>query len=457
MTNKQYKHKVSKMSEGAELLLQLKHRAGCCIDEAEAKLHGLSKDIWSCPELAYEESKSHDRLVAFFSQEEGWEVDAHFKLHTAFRATWRRGGSRRGDVVNVGFLCEYDYDALPGIGHACGHNLIAEVGAAAALGLKAMLENTHSELPVHVQVTVLGTPAEEDGGGKIDMIREGAFEGLDVVFMAHPCYETHITPDKLHINRIDVETLLSSGGKPSLRGVTIKYRGKASHASAYPWEGINALDAAVLCYNNLSVLRQQMKPDWRVHGIIKHGGEKPNIIPAYTELEYYLRTPSRAELSVLKAKAEMCFRSAAVATGCEVEVEFARNTYDNILRNATLEDLCEKNGTALGVDFTVNEDVLKNIAGSTDFGNVSYVIPGIHPSFYIGSNALNHTEEYTVAAGDDKAQFYTLRTAKALAMTALDVLLRPELLQRVKQEFTEATLKEDRTLTGEHTEQSAKH
>ncbi|KAL7388264.1 hypothetical protein ABVT39_010388 [Epinephelus coioides] len=426
------------MSEGAELLLQLKHRAGCCIDEAEAKLHSLSKDIWSCPELAYEESKSHDRLVAFFSQEEGWEVDAHFKLHTAFRATWRSGGSERGDVVNVGFLCEYD--ALPGIGHACGHNLIAEVGAAAALGLKAVLENTHSELPVQVQVTVLGTPAEEDGGGKIDLIREGAFENMDVVFMAHPLGDD--APYLPHVAEHDV---------------TIKYRGKASHASAYPWEGINALDAAVLCYNNLSVLRQQMKPDWRVHGIIKHGGEKPNIIPAYTELEYYLRTPSRAELSVLKAKAEMCFRSAAVATGCEVEVEYARNAFDNLLRNTTLEDLYENNGKALGIEFTTDEEVLNNASGSTDFGNVSFVVPGIHPYFYIGSKALCHTAEYTVASGDDRAQFYTLRTAKALAMTALDVLLHPQLLQRVKQEFSEATLKEDRTLTGEHTEQTAKH
>ena len=143
------------MSGGAEVLVELKQRAVCCIDEAKAKLHSLSKDIWSCPELAYEERKSHDRLVDFFRQEEGWKVDAHFKLDTAFRATWRAegggggGGGRGGDVVNVGFLCEYD--ALPGIGHACGHNLIAEVGAAAALGLKAVLENM-CRLPVRVQV-----------------------------------------------------------------------------------------------------------------------------------------------------------------------------------------------------------------------------------------------------------------------------------------------------------------
>ncbi|XP_029902855.1 peptidase M20 domain-containing protein 2 isoform X5 [Myripristis murdjan] len=287
------------MCERAGLLAELKHGAGCRIDEAAEKLHRLSQDIWSCPELAYDERKAHDRLVAFFSQEEeGWKVDSHFKLDTAFRATWGPGGGDEGDVVSVAFLCEYD--ALPGIGHACGHNLIAEVGAAAALGLKAAVEKS-SKLPVRVQVTVLGTPAEEDGGGKIDMMKEDAFKGLDVVFMAHPSQE-----DAPYLPCV------------AEHDVTVKYHGKASHASAYPWEGINALDAAVLCYNNLSVLRQQIKPDWRIHGIIKHGGVKPNIIPAYTELEYYLRTPSRGELPVIKSKAEMCFRSAAMATGCEI-------------------------------------------------------------------------------------------------------------------------------------------
>uniref|UniRef100_UPI0037E97B0C peptidase M20 domain-containing protein 2-like n=1 Tax=Semicossyphus pulcher TaxID=241346 RepID=UPI0037E97B0C len=423
------------MCDGSDLP-ELKQRLCCCIDESEEKLRSLSQDIWSCPELAYEETKSHDRLVEFFSQGTGWRVDSHFKLQTAFRATWGPGGSEQGHVINVGFLCEYD--ALPGIGHACGHNLIAEVGAAAALGLKAVLENTQ-DLPVRVQVTVLGTPAEEDVGGKIDMLNDGAFDDMDVVFMAHP-----LQVDAPYLPLV------------AEHDVTIKYHGKASHASAYPWEGINALDAAVLCYNNLSVLRQQMKPDWRVHGIIKHGGEKPNIIPAYTELMYYLRTPSRAELLILKAKAEGCFRSAAEATGCQVEVEYARNAFDNILRNRTLEDLYESNGKTLGMEFTTDEEFLNNASGSTDFGNVTFVVPGIHPYFYIGSKALNHTEEYTVAAGDDRAQFFTLRTAKALAMTALDVLLRPELLQKVKQEFSEAKLKEERTLRGEHTEQAVK-
>lgn len=410
------------MSKSAHSLQQLKDEASRYVDQARDKLHALSRDIWSCPELAYQETRAHDRLVDFFTQEGGWEVEAHYKLDTAFRALWGPKSSQNGPVVRVGFLCEYD--ALPGIGHACGHNLIAEVGVAAALGLRGALQD--APLSVPVQVVVLGTPAEEDGGGKIDLLREGAFEGLDVVFMAHPSKE-----DALYLPCV------------AEHDVTVRYHGKASHASSYPWEGVNALDAAVLCYNNLSVLRQQLKPTWRVHGIIKHGGLKPNIIPAFTELEYYLRTPSRAELPMLKQKAEGCFRAAAVATGCQVQVEFAKNRFDNMLRIPTLEQLYQANGTALGMDFTVDEEILANESGSTDFGNVTFAVPGIHPYFYIGSDALNHTEEYTDAAGDVKAQFYTLRTAKALALTALDLLLSPEQLERVRLEYTQARDKEE--------------
>ncbi|KAG9336273.1 hypothetical protein JZ751_002620 [Albula glossodonta] len=406
---------------GRENLNTWKNKVKHCIDEAKEKLFLLSKDIWSSPEIAYEEKLAHDRLVSFFSEEKGWQVERHYKLHTAFRATWGPFGGKNGDnVVNVGFLCEYD--ALPGIGHACGHNLIAEVGAAAAIGLKGVLES-ESNSPVRVKVTVLGTPAEEDGGGKIDLILAGAFEGMDVVFMAHPSQEDAVyLPDM------------------AVHDVNVKYHGKASHAAAYPWEGVNALDAAVIAYNNLSALRQQLKPDWRLHGIIKHGGLKPNIIPAYSELEFYLRTPKHRDLSYLRAKAEMCFRSAAMATGCQVDIMFAKHEYHNILRNTTLDQLYEENGRTLGMQFTTDQNVLNTPSGSTDFGNVSYVVPGIHPYFYIGSDALNHTEEYTAASGAEEAQFYTLRTAKALAMTAVDVLLRPDLLKEVKEEFAQGVL-----------------
>ncbi|KAF7253826.1 Peptidase M20 domain-containing protein 2 [Varanus komodoensis] len=224
--------------------------------------------------------------------------------------------------------------------------------------------------------------------------------------------------------------------------VTVKYFGKAAHAAAYPWEGVNALDAAVLAYNNLSLLRQQMKPTWRVHGIIKNGGVKPNIIPFYAELEFYLRTPSLRELSILTEKAENCFKAAALATGCEVELKSGPNEYFNVLPNKSLEKAYIENGKKLGMDF-IQDDNLNGLSGSTDFGNVSFVIPGIHPYFYIGSDALNHTEEYTTAAGSEDAQFYALRTAKALAMTALDVIFKPDLMEKAKEDFRIVRLKEE--------------
>ncbi|XP_070274200.1 xaa-Arg dipeptidase isoform X2 [Myotis yumanensis] len=352
---------------GASELEQLKLRAAERIDEAAERLGALSRAIWSAPELAYEEHRAHGVLTRFFQSEPpaaSWTVQPHYQLATAFRAEWEPPGARSAaSPLHLGFLCEYD--ALPGIGHACGHNLIAEVGAAAALGVKGALETLPGP-PPPVKVTVLGTPAEEEGGGKIDLIEAGAFKNLDVVFMAHPSQENAAyLPDVAE------------------HDVTVKYYGKASHAAAYPWEGVNALDAAVLAYNNLSVLRQQMKPTWRVH-----------------------------------------------------EIKGDAHDYYNVLPNKSLRKAYIENGEKLGIEFISEEDaVLSGSSGSTDFGNVSFVVPGIHPYFYIGSDALNHTEQYTEAAGSQEAQFYTLRTAKALAMTALDVIFKPELLERIREDF----------------------
>ncbi|XP_013848137.1 peptidase M20 domain-containing protein 2 [Sus scrofa] len=405
---------------GVSQLELLKLRAADCIDEAAERLGALSRAIWNKPELAYEEHHAHGVLTRFFESEPpagSWAVQPHYQLATAFRAEW--GPPPRGLAatrpLHLGFLCEYD--ALPDIGHACGHNLIAEVGAAAALGVKGCLESLPGP-PLPVKVVVLGTPAEEDGGGKIDLIEAGAFTNLDVVFMAHPSQENAAyLPDAAEHDLI------------------VKYYGKASHAAAYPWEGLNALDAAVLAYNNLSVLRQQMKPTWRVHGIIKNGGVKPNIIPSYSELIYYLRAPSVKELPVLTKKAEDCFRAAALATGCTVEIKAGAHDYYNVLPNKSLWKAYVENGKKLGIDFISEDAVFNGPSGSTDFGNVTFVVPGIHPYFYIGSQALNHTEQYTEAAGSQEAQFYTLRTAKALAMTALDVIFKPELLEKIREDF----------------------
>ncbi|NXJ78908.1 P20D2 protein, partial [Trogon melanurus] len=406
----------------------LKQRACENVELNAERLGALSRDIWSRPELAYEEHQAHDTMTRFFSDGElpgaAWAVQPRYKLGTAFRAEWGTAAPQDSRPLRIGFLCEYD--ALPGIGHACGHNLIAEVGAAAALGLKGALESLPRPAPVAVQITVLGTPAEEQGGGKIDLINAGAFDGLDVVFMAHPSQENAAyLPDVAE------------------HDVTVKYYGKASHAAAYPWEGVNALDAAVLAYNNLSVLRQQMKPTWRVHGVIKNGGVKPNIIPSYTELEFYLRAPSMKDLSVLTEKVENCFKSAALATGCKVEIKGGENDYYNVLPNQSLQKAYRENGKKLGIDFISEDSVLNGLSGSTDFGNVTFVVPGLHPYFYIGSDALNHTEQYTEAAGSQNAQFYALRTAKALAMTALDVIFNPGLLEEVREDFRQVKLKEE--------------
>ncbi|XP_019510541.1 PREDICTED: peptidase M20 domain-containing protein 2 [Hipposideros armiger] len=217
--------------------------------------------------------------------------------------------------------------------------------------------------------------------------------------------------------------------------VTVKYYGKASHAAAYPWEGVNALDAAVLAYNNLSVLRQQMKPTWRVHGM--------NV--------KYLICKQLSGLSLwkeLRTKPGFCYGLFLVTDDryllkrlcnfwrkCYVEIKGGAHDYYNVLPNKSLWKAYVENGEKLGIEFISEDAVLNGSSGSTDFGNVSFVVPGIHPYFYIGSDALNHTEQYTEAAGSQEAQFYTLRTAKALAMTALDVIFKPELLERIREDF----------------------
>ncbi|XP_023373475.1 peptidase M20 domain-containing protein 2 [Otolemur garnettii] len=389
--------------QGVSQLELLKLRAAERIDEAAERLGALSRAIWSEPELAYEEHHAHRMLTRFFKQElpaASWTVQPHYRLPTAFRAEWEplrgRAPSAAPGQLHLAFLCEYD--ALPGIGHACGHNLIAEVGAAAALGVKGALEGLPGP-PPPVKIIVLGTPAEEDGGGKIDLIEAGAFKNLDIVFMAHPSQENAAyLPDIAE------------------HDVTVKYYGKASHAAAYPWEGVNALDAAVLAYTNLSTLRQQMKPTWRVHGVIKNGGVKPNIIPSYSELIYYFRAPSMKELQVLTKKAEDCFRAAALATGCTVEIKGGAHDYYNVLPNKSLWKAYMENGEKLGIEFISEDTMLSGPSGSTDFGNVTFVVPGIHPYFYIGSKALNHTEQYAEAA-------------------ALDVIFKPELLEKIREDF----------------------
>lgn len=296
---------------------------------------------------------------------------------------------------------------------ASGHLSVA--GCAAGIGLKAALEASDSELG---HLTILGTPAEEGGYGKIRMIENGCFKNIDIAMMVHP-YLLDV-PDGYFIAR---------------DAMTITYTGKASHAAAFPWEGVNALDAAVSAYNGISMLRQQMKPTWRAHGVITNGGAKPNIIPEKTELQYYLRAPTNAELDILKAKVEPIFNSAAHTTGCQVDVKTS-GRYSNLVSNSQLEQLYVQNAEQLGVEFSPRS---KTPAGSTDMGDVSYIVPSIHPMYSIGTDAYNHTRDFTKAANSDFGHQQTLLAAKAMAMTAIDVLMNPALLEDVREAFKNET------------------
>ncbi|XP_076078636.1 xaa-Arg dipeptidase-like [Mytilus galloprovincialis] len=376
------------------------------IDEASEELEELSKDIWRNPELCFMEHYAHEKLTNFLECK-GFDVTKKFILETGFKA--EVGTTKMGP--NIAVICEYD--ALPGIGHACGHNLIAEAGVAAGLGIKAALGKMENPFG---RITVLGTPAEEGGGGKIDMINAGVFDNIDIAMMVHPSPETSSHCSSTAIDR-----------------VTIKYIGKAAHAALGPWNGVNALDAAVLCYQTVSCLRQQMKPTWRVHGIIKNGGIKSNIIPELTELEYSYRAPNRQELDQLKDKMRCCFDSAAIGTGCQVSYDFSSKPYLNIVSNKRMANAFRSNAESLGVEFDADESAS---GASTDMGNVSHIVPSIHPIYSIDTIYGNHTKDFTTATGDPKAQLHTLNQGKAMALTCLDILTDEHLLKEIRQEFT---------------------
>ncbi|KAF9581386.1 hypothetical protein BGW38_001617 [Lunasporangiospora selenospora] len=386
------------------------------IEAVSTELRQISLQLHSNPELAYEEYKAH-ALLTDYLEKKGFAVQrSAYGLETAFVA--RAGNS---DKVTIGICSEYD--ALPGIGHACGHNLIAISGVATAIGLQVAIQKFNLE----AEVKLFGTPAEETTGGKIVMLNNGAFEGVDVCMMLHGANADVIYPAFLALDTVDVE-----------------YFGKASHASASPWEGINALDAAVLAYTNIGLMRQQMHPSQRVHGIIKDGGQAVNIIPEYTKSTYTVRAPKWDEVVLLKQKIERVLKGAATSTGCTVKLTWGV-PYKDILTNEHLVKRFEHHMNAQGLKYASKTEQLSKLSGSTDMGNMSYALPGIHPMF----NILNldgsdypmglHTKDFAHAAAQPKGHTATLRAAKSLAMTGVDCILDKNLLKQVKHEFAKST------------------
>ena len=385
-----------------------KARARLAIDEASASLREVNLAIHGKPELNFEEHHAHQVLTDYLDAA-GFDVErGAYGMPTAFKAVAGSGSP------TIAVICEYD--ALPGIGHACGHNLIAVCGVAAGLALKACVAEGEGT------ILVLGSPAEEGGGGKIVMVERGAFEGVDAAMMAHPAPR-----EAAYMNVLAVEH------------VNIEYRGQNAHAAAAPWDGVNALDAMILAFSNIGLMRQQMLPSDRVHGVITQGGVKPNIIPDYTAAEFYIRARRKAELDVLRKKVMGCFEGAATATGCTLaflQTEDQR-PYSDMVANDVLAELYTENLGSLGIRVPGKQQVLAGPGGSTDMGDVSYTVPSIHPMFAIPTEAGNHTAGFTAAAATQAAHDAAMRTAKSLAMTALDLVATPELLDSMKREFAE--------------------
>ena len=373
-------------------ITEAKQRACDEIDRLAPELLEVSHRIHARPELCFEEHHAHDLLTEVLS-DHGLAVQRRaYGLDTAFEA---RAGAGDGPVVAV--VCEYD--ALPGIGHACGHNIIAASGLGAGLALAALAGETGG------RVAVMGTPAEEGGGGKEIMLRAGAFSDADAAMMVHPANHELRVFHAVAVQRLNA-----------------RYTGAAAHAAAAPEKGRNALDAAVLGYNAVAALRQHIRYDERIHGIFTDGGAKANIVPATAAAEWYVRSTNLLTIEPLKERVAACLRAGADAAGCEVDIEWADPAYADMNDNPALLDCYLANLGAVGRATVADPEA--RVVGSTDMGNVSYTVPSIHPMIKVAPDDVAiHTPVFAEYARGPEGDSAVIDGAKVLAMTALDCWL----------------------------------
>ncbi|KAJ7612453.1 hypothetical protein DFH06DRAFT_1015155, partial [Mycena polygramma] len=369
------------------------------LDEISPQLRKLSLDIHGAHRLLVHDKlpiHAHEVLTSFMASHGFTVTKNYLGLATAFRAEFTHG--KGGRVLGV----NSDNDFLSG--HACGHNLIAWSGCGVALAVKAALE-AHN---IPGKVVLLGTPAEEGGGGKVILLERGAYDELDLCVMCHP------SPGP--INSANIGTTIA------VQDIKVEYAGRNAHAGAAPWEGTNALDAAFLAYSSISVLRQQMRPDHRVHGVIEGNQDwLPNgkFIPDYAKMHWLVRAPTEADLTAFVERVKNCFQAAALATSCEMKLEL-EHPYLDLNQNQVLGkciDLC------VPPRYGMTTRALPGFA-STDFGNVSYALPALHPGFAIPTepNGGNHTIGFTKAAATQEAHDATLLVTKGLAHTGFRAL-----------------------------------
>lgn len=374
------------------------------IDTYMDELVQISKRLYDEPELSGEEYKSSE-LVAEAICRHGFTVEKGiYDIKTAFRAEY----NSKKSGITVALFCEYD--ALPGVGHGCGHNLISAISVGAAIGLKSVIDQTGG------RILVYGTPAEETSGVKVQLAEYGAFNEVDIAMMVHPNPVTE-----------------ASGSSLALDALKFQFRGKAAHAAQAPEKGINALDAVILMYNGINALRQHLPSDVKIHGIISHGGEAPNIVPEYAEAKFYIRSAERKYLSTVKEKVLDCARGAARMTGASLEVSNFENSYDNMKTNRVLSEVFNTNLRELG-ETEINPPGAG--IGSIDMGNVSQVVPSIHPWVGIGNAGLVlHTREFAESTVTKKGRALLYKGACAMAATALEVMQSKALQEKIRKEF----------------------
>jgi amidohydrolase len=387
------------------------------IEGARSELVEVALDIHAHPELNYQEQHAAGLLSGTLEQH-GFQVERGVGgVETAFTATLPGGA---GDGPTIAVLAEYD--ALPEIGHGCGHNLIAMAAIGAGLGLKANLD----KLPG--KIMVIGTPAEEGGGGKIRMLDAGVFEGVDAVLSSHPSS-----------NRTVIPTDIPMGESWSLAMVGFRYifHGKAAHAAAMPHEGINALNGVIHLFSGIDSLRQHLREDTRIHGVITDGGMAPNVVPEYAAANFMLRCRDRDYLSdVIVGRVLKAAEGAAAMTGCELEVQEYYPFYENVRPNGVIAGLLLNNAGVSGLALDAPLPGRQGSAASTDFGNVSQALPAYELRYAVSEQPVaSHSREMAETAITEYAINAAINVAKTMTLTACDLLLDSTLLPAARAEF----------------------
>ncbi|CUS14885.1 unnamed protein product [Tuber aestivum] len=389
------------------------------IELEKLSLNALNQYIYTNPELRHEEHKAHDFLTSILEKLDFVVTRHAHGLKTAFRAEFSAKGGGRNIAVNA------EYDALPGLDkHACGHTTAA---VATAISVAGALK--HFSLPG--TITLLGTPAEEGGGGKITMLQNHAYENIDACLMTHPS----------HLSQVYFRSIAG------LTDLSITYQGRKAHSGIAPWDGVNSLDAITLMWASVGLMRQQLMPTDRVSGVITDGGAANNVCPDFSKGSFGIRAENVGRLEVVKEKVLNCARGAAKATGCECGVIDDGWLYADVRTNDVIAGRYEAHLEMLGRPWVEGKDEQKRnvFGGGTDMGNVSYVVsfpaasvlmvPSIHPTFDIGCKEGCHTNEFYEAAGTYHAFEECLLSAKGMAFSAIDIMLDDEVYGDMKEEF----------------------